>query len=79
MLMALIDSMLFPIVGIEAVANMQNAWVALCLRVQPTDGNLGAALHAVFGAPGTLAAIAPLQAVLMLDSPAKCSVKNCWP
>jgi c-di-GMP phosphodiesterase len=68
--MALIDSMLFPLVGIEAVANMQNAWVALCLRVKPADGELRAALHAVFGDPGTLAAIAPLQAILMLDSPA---------
>lgn len=69
MLMALIDSMLFPIVGIEAVANMQNAWVALCLRVRPSDGDLGTALHTVFSAPGTLAAIAPLHAVLMLDAP----------
>lgn len=68
--MPLLDSMLFPLVGIEAVANMQNAWVALCLRVHPSDGDLGAALHAVFVDPGTLAAIAPLQAVLMLDTPA---------
>lgn len=69
MLMALIDSMIFPIVGIEAVANMQNAWVALCLRVRPADGNLNAALQTIFGNPGTLAAIAPLHAVLMLDTP----------
>jgi EAL and modified HD-GYP domain-containing signal transduction protein len=69
MLMAPIDSMIFPTVGIEAVANMQNAWVALCLRVRPADGDLGTALHTIFGNPGTLAAIAPLQAVLMLDSP----------
>ncbi|UUZ49793.1 hypothetical protein LP420_06350 [Massilia sp. B-10] len=48
---------------------MQNAWVALCLRVRPSDGNLGTALHTVFSAPGTLAAIAPLHAVLMLDAP----------
>lgn len=67
--MAPIDSMIFPIVGIEAVANMQNAWVALCLRVYPADGDLPTALQTIFSNPGTLAAIAPLHAVLMLDSP----------
>ncbi|HEY0063848.1 MAG TPA: HDOD domain-containing protein [Telluria sp.] len=48
---------------------MQNAWAGLCLRVQPAESDLAAALHAIFGAPDTLAAIAPLPAVLMLDSP----------
>lgn len=67
--MALIDSKLFPIVGMEAVANMQNAWVAICLRVHPADGDLGGAIHSIFSVPGTLAAIAPMQAVLMLDTP----------
>ncbi|WP_229448216.1 EAL and HDOD domain-containing protein [Massilia sp. CF038] len=48
---------------------MQNAWAALCLRVQPADGDLTAALHSVFRLPDVLTAIAPLPAVLMLDSP----------
>ncbi len=68
--MASTDSLLFPLVGIEAVSNMQNAWVSLSLRVEPGEGDLGAALHSVFGAPDLLAAIAPLNCILMLDSPA---------
>lgn len=47
---------------------MQNAWVSLTLRVDPGKGELNAALHAVFGAPDLLTAVAPLNCVLMLDS-----------
>jgi EAL and modified HD-GYP domain-containing signal transduction protein len=68
--MASTDSPMFPLVGIEAVSNMQNAWVSLSLRVEPGEDDLGAALHSVFGAPDLLAAIAPLNCILMLDSPA---------
>jgi hypothetical protein len=64
--MASTDSLLFPLVGIEPVANMQNAWAALSLRVEPGPG----ALESLFAAPDLLAAIAPLSCILMLDSPA---------
>lgn len=66
--MALIDSPTFPLVRFEPVANLQNAWVSLGVRVGASEPS--AALHAIFGAPDLLAAIAPLNCVLMLDAPA---------
>ncbi len=48
---------------------MQNAWVALMLRVEPVQGDLAAGLHSVFSAPDLLAAIAPLNCIVQLDSP----------
>ena len=68
--MAPTDPQLFPLVGIDAVTNMQNAWVSLSLRVEPRDGDQHAALHSIFGAPDLLTAIAPLNCILMLESPA---------
>ena len=68
--MALTDNPLFPLVDIEAVANMQNAWVALSLRVAPGEGELADALGSLFGEPDLLTAIAPLNCILMLASPA---------
>jgi EAL and modified HD-GYP domain-containing signal transduction protein len=67
--MAELDPDSFPLVAIDPVANGQNEWVALCLRVEegrasPQD------LQAVFGTPDLLAAIAPLDGLLMLDNPA---------
>jgi EAL and modified HD-GYP domain-containing signal transduction protein len=64
--MASTDSLLFPLVGIEPVANMQNAWAALSLRVEPGVG----VLESLFAEPDLLAAIAPLNCILMLASPA---------
>ena len=58
----------FPLVAIDPVANAQNEWVALCLRVDGPD--LPQRLQAVFGTPDLLAAIAPLDALVMLDDPA---------
>jgi EAL and modified HD-GYP domain-containing signal transduction protein len=59
----------FPLVAIDPVANGQNEWVALCLRVE--DGRASTQqLQAVFGTPDLLAAIAPLDGLLMLDNPA---------
>jgi hypothetical protein len=47
----------FPLVAIDPVANGQNEWVALCLRVE--DGRASTQqLQAVFGTPDLLAAIA---------------------
>jgi len=58
----------FPLVAIDPVANAQNEWVALGLRLAPGD-DLAERLQAVFGAQDLLAALAPLDALLMLDSP----------
>lgn len=59
----------FPLVEIRSVANAQNEWVALLLRA--TEGCLDdATLQAVFGAPDLLAAVAPLDCIVLLDSPA---------
>ena len=48
---------------------MQNAWVALSVRVEPVVGEMADGLRSVFGAPDLLAAIAPLDCVVMLDTP----------
>jgi EAL and modified HD-GYP domain-containing signal transduction protein len=59
----------FPLVEVHFVANAQNEWVALILRVaQPSDPS--EALSALFGTPDLLAAIAPLDCVLLLADPA---------
>ena len=68
--MASTESPLFPFVRIEAAANLQNAWVALTLRVTPGADDLAGALHSMFGPTDLLNAIAPLNCILMLDSPA---------
>jgi EAL and modified HD-GYP domain-containing signal transduction protein len=57
----------FPLVDIRSVANAQNEWVALLLRAP--DGFDEATLQAMFGAPDLLAAVAPLDCILLLDSP----------
>jgi EAL and modified HD-GYP domain-containing signal transduction protein len=66
--MAELDPHPFSLVAIDPVANGQNEWVALCLRV---DGGAASAqgLQTVFGEPDMLAAIAPLDGLLMLDDP----------
>jgi EAL and modified HD-GYP domain-containing signal transduction protein len=59
----------FPLVDIRSVANAQNEWVALLLRA--AEGSFdGATLQAIFGGPDLLAAVAPLDCILLLDSPA---------
>jgi len=66
--MAELDPHPFPLVAIDPVANGQNEWVALCLRVgggAPTPQGL----QAVFGTPDLLTAIAPLDGLLMLAHP----------
>jgi EAL and modified HD-GYP domain-containing signal transduction protein len=54
----------FPLVEIRPVANAQNAWVALLLSV---DGD---AIEKLLGAQDLLAAVAPLDCILLLDSTA---------
>ncbi|MBD8654363.1 HDOD domain-containing protein [Oxalobacteraceae sp. CFBP 13730] len=58
----------WPLVAIEPVANAQNEWVALSVRLAPgTD--LPQRLQTVFGSPDLLAAAAPLDCLLNLDDP----------
>jgi c-di-GMP phosphodiesterase len=57
----------FPLVELRPVANAQNAWVALQLKLKASGS---AALQAVFGPPGLLAAIAPLDCIVHVDDPA---------
>ncbi len=59
----------FPLVEIRSVASAQNEWVALLLR--PAEGGFDeATLRAMFGTPDLLAAVAPLDCIVLLDSPA---------
>jgi EAL and modified HD-GYP domain-containing signal transduction protein len=59
----------FPLVDIRSVANAQNEWVALLLR--PAEGSFDdATLQAMFGGSELLAAVAPLDCIVLLDSPA---------
>ncbi|MBQ5949912.1 HDOD domain-containing protein [Massilia sp. ST3] len=67
--MAAQEPVIIPPVAFDPVANAQNEWVALSLRLQSGE-DLPARLQAVFGTPDLLAAIAPLDGLLMLDSPA---------
>jgi EAL and modified HD-GYP domain-containing signal transduction protein len=67
--MASLEFVQVPLVEVHFVANAQNEWVALSLRVvQASD--VSEALKAMFGTPDLLAAIAPLDCVLLLDDPA---------
>ncbi|MES2321519.1 MAG: HDOD domain-containing protein [Pseudomonadota bacterium] len=63
------DSPLFPLVEVQPAANVQNAWVALTLRVGAIDGTTSAGLLAIFSQPDLLAAVAPLHCIVLLDSP----------
>ena len=67
--MAALDSVTFPLVEVLPAANAQNEWVALCLRVMDEPATADT-LHALFDTPDLLAAIAPLDCVLRLASPA---------
>ena len=66
--MAASDTTPFPLVEMQAVANAQNEWLALIVRVG--GDAYGTALHQVFGAPDLLTAIAPLDCIVPLASPA---------
>ena len=58
----------FPLVAIDPVANAQNEWVALSLRLAP-GADLPQRLQAVFAGADLLTAIAPLDCLLHLDGP----------
>jgi EAL and modified HD-GYP domain-containing signal transduction protein len=59
----------FPLVEIRSVANAQNEWVALLLRA-PDGGLDDTTLQTMFSTPDLLAAVAPLDCIVLLDSPA---------
>ena len=60
---------MYPLVAIDPVANAQNEWVALRLRLPGGAGADGeAGLLALFGQPDLLAAIAPLDGLLVLKN-----------
>jgi EAL and modified HD-GYP domain-containing signal transduction protein len=59
----------FPLVDIRSAASAQNEWVALLLRA--AEGSFDSAtLRTMFGELGLLAAVAPLDCIVLLDSPA---------
>jgi EAL and modified HD-GYP domain-containing signal transduction protein len=59
----------FPVVDIRSVANAQNEWVALLLGT-PGAGLDDAGLLELFGTPDLLAAIAPLDCIVLLEDTA---------
>jgi c-di-GMP phosphodiesterase len=59
----------FPSVGLHALANAHNEWVALQLSLAPGAGDAGDAYAALFAAADLLAASAPLQIVLPMPAP----------
>lgn len=56
----------FPVVEVRSVANAQNEWVALLLGT-PGAGLDDPTLQELFGTPDLLAAIAPLDCIVLLD------------
>ena len=67
-LMASTDPTSLPLVHLSPVANSQNAWVSLTMRVLPIAGQPDAGLHSVFGTSDFLAAVAPLNCIVLLDN-----------
>jgi hypothetical protein len=67
--MALLDLTTLPLVHMHPVANGQNEWVAL--RMEMTADNVSELVPALFGTPDLLAAVAPLDCVLLLADPAQ--------
>jgi len=63
------ESTQFPLVKLGFAANAKSEWVALIVRVSLVDTDESQALHSVFGTPDLLAAVAPLDCILLLDSP----------
>ncbi|WP_317203347.1 HDOD domain-containing protein [Janthinobacterium sp.] len=67
--MTVSESSLFPLVGLQAVANAHNEWVAVTLRVAPGEGKAIAALTSLLGDPAVFAALAPLDCIVPIDDP----------
>jgi len=56
-----------PLVEVRPVANAQNEWVALLLGGSGGQAIDAATLQSLFGTPDLLAAVAPLDCILLLD------------
>ncbi|MDP3669155.1 MAG: HDOD domain-containing protein [Telluria sp.] len=67
--MATSDPPPFPLVEMQAVANARNQWVALTLAVDASGGTVRNALHSVFSYPDMLAALAPLDCIVLVGAP----------
>jgi EAL and modified HD-GYP domain-containing signal transduction protein len=63
------DTMQFPLVEIEAVANVHNEWLALLMNVPCHPSEQTAALQAIFSAPDVFAALAPLDCIVRISPP----------
>jgi len=58
-----------PLVEVRPVANAQNEWVALLLSGSPGSRTIDkVTLQALFGTPDLLAAVAPLDCIVLLDA-----------
>ena len=67
--MSLSEASPFPLVGLKAVSNAQNEWVALSFQISAYAADGGdrlAALHSVFSYPDLGAALAPLDYIVTL-------------
>jgi EAL and modified HD-GYP domain-containing signal transduction protein len=58
----------FPLVGLKAVSNAQNEWVALSFQISAGSGETMSALHSVFAHPDLSAALAPLDYIVTLPA-----------
>jgi EAL and modified HD-GYP domain-containing signal transduction protein len=67
------DTPPFPLVQLQAIADARQAWVAVSLRALVPDGAVADALHQLFDAGALLEALAPLDCVLRLPTPAPLS------
>jgi EAL and modified HD-GYP domain-containing signal transduction protein len=59
----------FPLVGIQAVSNARNEWVALAFDYVPGTGDAIQAALTLFNTPDMLAALAPLDCLIPLPDP----------
>ena len=69
--MALPDPNPVPLLRLHPVANGRNEWVALHLDLTAAAEPVPALVSALFGTPDLLAAVAPLDCVLLLADPAQ--------
>jgi EAL and modified HD-GYP domain-containing signal transduction protein len=68
--MAAPESPLLPLVDMQAAANAGNQWVALTLHIDAGAEDPAAAWRAIFATSDLLTAVAPLDCVLLIASPA---------
>ena len=59
----------FPLVGLQAVSNARNEWVALAFDYVPGTGDAIQASLTLFNTPDMLAALAPLDCIVPIPEP----------